>query len=89
MCTKPSFQEKLPANAYTIKVNTGKRLTLFLKEHGLYLSKGTEVMADTDQYITVWCGGIYCYKNGRSLRVDRAVLTAKEFKALVKSKVGE
>lgn len=88
MCTKPSFQRKLPAIAYTIKVNTGKRLTVFLKEHGLHCSEGTGVMVDTDQYITVLCGGLYRYKKGRSLQAGHPVLTAKEFKALVKSKVG-
>ncbi len=81
-----SFQGKLPANKYRIKVKTDKRIRKFLESYGCELD--TCVEDDTSNVITVYCGGVYNYDVG-STGERSVVVTSKEFKRIVREAVGD
>ena len=81
-----SFQGKLPASKYHMKVKTGKSIRKFLESYGCEL--GNYVEGDTSNVITVYCGGLYNYDVG-STGVSGVVVTPKEFKRIVREAVGD
>lgn len=81
-----SFQGKLPAVKYRIKVKTGKGIRKFLESYGCELDNHVE--ADTSNVITVYCGGVYDYDVG-STGNSSVVVTPKEFKRIVREAVGD
>ena len=81
-----SFQGKLPAIKYCIKVKTGKGIRKFLESYGCELDNHVE--DDTSNVITVYCGGLYNYDVG-STGGSSVVVTPKEFKRIVREAVGD
>ena len=81
-----SFQGKLPAIKYRVKVKTGKGIRKFLESYGCELDKHVE--DDTSNVITVYCGGVYDYDVG-STGGSSVVVTPKEFKRIVREAVGD
>ena len=81
-----SFQGKLPAVKYLIKVKTGKGIRKFLESYGCELDNHVE--DDTSNVITVYCGGLYNYDVG-STGGSSVVVTPKEFKRIVREAVGD
>ena len=81
-----SFQCKLPAIKYRIKVKTGKGIRKFLESYGCNLDRYVE--DDTSNVITVYCGGCYNYDVG-STGDSSVVVTPKEFKRIVREAVGD
>ena len=82
-----SFQCKLPAIKYGIKVKTGKGIRKFLESYGCELDKHVE--DDTSNVITVYCGGLYNYDVGATGITDPDAITPKEFKRIVREAVGD
>ena len=81
-----SFQGKLPAIKYRVKVKTGKGIRKFLESYGCELDKHVE--DDTSNVITVYCGGLYNYDVGAS-GISKRTITPKEFKRIVREAVGD
>lgn len=81
-----SFQGKLPAIKYCIKVKTGKGIRKFLESYGCGLDNHVEDA--TSNVITVYCGGLYNYDVG-STGKSSGVVTPKEFKRIVREALGE
>lgn len=81
-----SFQGKLPAIKYRVKVKTDKGIRKFLESYGCELDKHVE--DDTSNVITVYCGGVYDYDVG-STGGSSVVVTPKEFKRIVREAVGD
>ena len=81
-----SFQYKLPAIKYRIKVKTGKSIRKFLESYGCNLDRYVE--EDISNEITVYCGGVYDYDVG-STGGSSVVVTPKEFKRIVREAVGD
>lgn len=81
-----SFQCKLPAIKYCIKVKTGKSIRKFLESYGCESDNYVEV--SSSNVITVYCGGLYNYDVG-STGIDGVVVTPKEFKRIVREAVGD
>ena len=81
-----SFQCKLPAIKYCIKVKTGKSIRKFLESYGCELDNYVE--DDTSNVITVYCGGLYNYDVGSTGNIS-VVVTPKEFKRIVREAVGD
>ena len=81
-----SFQCKLPAVKYRIKVKTGKGIRKFLESYGCELDNHVE--DDTSNVITVYCGGLYNYDVGSTGNIS-VVVTPKEFKRIVREAVGD
>ena len=81
-----TFQDKLPAIKYRIKVKTGKGIRKFLESYGCELDNRVE--DDTSNVITVYCGGLYNYDVGSTGDMG-VVVTPKEFKRIVREAVGD
>lgn len=81
-----SFQGKLPASKYRIKVKTGKGIRKFLESYGCELDIHAEV--SSSNVITVYCGRLYNYDVG-STGSSSVVVTSKEFKRIVREALGE
>ena len=81
-----SFQRKLPAIKYRIKVKTGKSIRKFLESYGCKLNNYVENA--TSNVIIVYCGGAYNYVVG-SIGGGSVVVTPKEFKRIVRKAVGD